>query len=77
MPETSPKLNIAHAIPERAAETPWKHAVVVPQGRDRSGRVLYAHLTFEQLDGLCDRYAWGLHEIGLRQGDRALLMVKP
>jgi len=70
-------LNIAHYLPENAAGSPHKAAVVYPEGRDRSGRVAYTHLTFQQLDRLCDRYAWGLRGIGVTRGMRALLMVRP
>jgi olefin beta-lactone synthetase len=69
--------NIAHYLPEMARQTPFARAVVYPDSRDRSGRVAYTQLTFAQLDRLCDRYAWGLQEAGVKQGMKTLLMVKP
>lgn len=69
--------NIASHLPEMARRQPFKRAVVVPSGRDGQGRVLYAHLTFSQLNELSDRYAQGLERIGIRRGMRTVLMVKP
>ncbi len=69
--------NIAHYLPDMAATFPHKRAVVVPQGRDDRGRVAYTHLTFSQLDALCDRYARGLQKQGVARDMRVLLMVKP
>lgn len=72
-----PSHNIAHYLPAIAREYPFQRAVVFPEGRDRTGRVAYTHLTFAQLDRLCDRYAWGLQEAGVKQGMKTLLMVRP
>jgi len=71
------QLNIARYLPELAQQQPRRPAVTVAQGRDRHGRVAYRHLTFAQLDATCDRYAWGLHELGVGSGKRVLLMVRP
>lgn len=74
MPDT---FNIASVLPRRAAETPHVAAVVMPQpGRSAVGRRTYAHLTFRQLDALCDAYAHGLRAHGFGRGDRVLLMVR-
>ena len=59
-----------------AQAQPYIRAVVYPAGRDKSGRVLYAHLTFEQLDRLSDILAGGLARSGIRRGTRTILMVK-
>ncbi len=72
-----PRHNIAHYLPAVASLQPSRRAVVYPEGRDRTGRVAYTHLTFAQLDRLCDRYAWGLREAGVEQGMKTLLMVRP
>jgi acyl-CoA synthetase (AMP-forming)/AMP-acid ligase II len=69
--------NIAHRLPLMAEQHPFQRAVVFPESRDRTGRVAYTQLTFSQLDRLCDRYAWGLQEAGVRQGMKTLLMVRP
>ena len=47
-----------------AQRQPYALAVVVPDGRDRAGRVRYTHLTYRQLDRDSDEIARGL------QGDR-------
>jgi len=69
--------NIAHYLPAVAASRPFAKAVVVPHGRDRTGRVSYTHLTFTQLNERCDRFAHGLRKTGIKQGTRVLLMVRP
>lgn len=69
--------NISRHLPRRAQETPFKRAVVFPQGRDSQGRVSYTHLTFRQLDRLSSAQARGLARLGVREGDRVLLMVRP
>ncbi len=69
--------NIAATLSETARRVPAQRAVVVPAGRDRAGRVLYAHLTFEQLDQESDRLARGLLRMGVRPGTRLGLFVRP
>lgn len=75
--QTGYSCNIASHLPARAAETPYKRAVVVPVGRDKAGRVTWAQLTFLQLNTLSDRYALGLERMGIKRGTRTVLMVKP
>ena len=48
----------------------------MPEDHNELGRRKYAHLTFRQLDELCDAYAHGLVEVGFQRGDRVLLMVR-
>jgi len=60
-----------------AARQPHTLAVVVPDGRDRSGRVRYTHLTYRQLDQDSDRIAHGLLGMEIGRGCRALVMVRP
>lgn len=69
--------NIAHYLDELAESQPYKQAIVYPEGKDALARVAYTHLTFAQLKDLCDRYAHGLKNAGVKPGDKALLMVKP
>lgn len=75
MHDTQP-FNIAGYLPTRAAEMPHQAAVVMPEDRTPLGRRKYAHLTFRQLDELCDAYAHGLAGLGFERGDRVLLMVR-
>lgn len=57
--------------------SPHARAIIVPGPRDSSGRRGYFQLTFLELDRLIDRYARGLTALGVREGTRALVMVRP
>ena len=70
-------VNIAEHLAETARRFPDKRAVVVPAGRDSTGRATYAHLTFKQLDEESDRCAHGLEKAGVVRGTRTILMVPP
>jgi acyl-CoA synthetase (AMP-forming)/AMP-acid ligase II len=71
------ELNIAAHLTATARREPYRFAVVVPSGRDRSGRVRYTHLTYKQLDEDSDEIAAGLSAIGIGRGTRAVIMVPP
>lgn len=71
------RYNVAQALAEIAERAPFRRAIVFPAGRDRSGRAKYLQLSFRQLNEQCDRYAHGLSEYGLRQGERTLMMARP
>ena len=60
-----------------AMRQPHTMAVVVPDGRDRAGRVRYTHLTYRQLDQDSNRIAQGLKSFGIGRGTRAVVMVRP
>jgi len=70
-------LNVGRFLRPAARAHPHRRAVIYPHGRDAFDRVVYAHLTFEQLDRESDRLAAGLHRIGIRRGTRTILMVRP
>ncbi len=76
-PKNHDYVNVAAHLTRTAAARPHQRAVVYPAGRDRNGRVAYAHLTFEQLDRDSDRLASGLVRAGVARGTRTILMVKP
>ncbi len=69
--------NIADRLRESAAKYPFSKAVIFPDSRDAADRVLYSHLTFEQLDQESDRLARGLIQMGVKPGTRLVLMVRP
>lgn len=69
--------NICMGLKQSARDFPYKRAVVVPEGRDRAGRVRYSHLTFAQLERESDKVAFGLERIGIKRGTRTILMVPP
>ena len=70
-------VNISAFLREMAARQPYKRAVVAPVGRDKTGRVIYTQLNFQQLDRESDRIARGLDRAGIKRGVRTILMVKP
>lgn len=70
-------VNISSHLKEMARIQPYKRAVVYPAGRDKAGRIAYAHLTFLQLDQESDCLAHGLVKAGIKRGIRTILMVKP
>ncbi len=69
--------NLASYLEQRVLERPFQKAVVYPEGRDAKGNVAWTHLTFRQLNDLCDEYARGFEAVGVRRGDRVSLLVKP
>jgi acyl-CoA synthetase (AMP-forming)/AMP-acid ligase II len=69
--------NVAQSLTEIAARAPFRPAVIFPAGRDDQGRAKFVQFSFQQLDQECDRYAHGLTEYGIRQGDRTLVMIRP
>lgn len=72
--DTTP-FNIGCYLPARAAERPFQKALIQPQGYDHLGRRMYSHLTFAQLEALCNAYAHGLKKQGFKRGDRVIMMV--
>ena len=70
-------VNIASYLKKTVEIVPYKRAVVYPSGRDNSGRVMYSHLTFLQLDRESDCLAHGMENAGITRGTRTILMVKP
>jgi olefin beta-lactone synthetase len=70
-------MNIAAHLSAMARREPYRLAVVVPDGRNRAGRVRYTHLTYRQLDQDSDRIACGLRTLGINHGARAVVMVRP
>ncbi len=76
-PVDSKHLNIADRLRTFAQIAGSQRAVVSPQGKDSAGRVVYSHLTFEQLDREADQIARGLVRLGIEPGMRLVLMVPP
>jgi olefin beta-lactone synthetase len=60
-----------------AMRQPHTMAVVVPDGRDRAGRVRYSHMTYRQLDRDSSQIAHGFKAFGIARGTRAVVMVRP
>ena len=70
-------MNISSWLKKSAEIFPYKRAVVVPNSRDAKGRVLYSHMTFNQLDMASDNLAFAFEENGITRGTRTILMVPP
>ncbi len=68
--------NTASYVSLRAKETPSQIAVVMPEGYNAIGKRTYSHMTFAQLDVLCDSYAAQFLEQGIEPGMRVLSMVR-
>ena len=69
--------NIAIHLSRMALRQPHTLAVVVPDGREKGGRVRYTHMTYRQLDQDSDRIAHGLKAVGIARGTRTVVMVRP
>ncbi len=69
--------NIADALFTRAVEAPERVALRWPDGRGPDGRTRFASLTYAQLARDVEAAAAGLLAIGIADGVRAVLMVKP
>ena len=69
--------NVATYLKKQAEENPDLKAIVYPTERDKSGKRVYKHLTFRELDRESDCYAHGLENAGIKRGTRTVLMVKP
>ncbi len=69
--------NIVHTLPAMAAQAPFRPAIILPAGCEKGGLARYTQLSYAQLNALVDQYAHGLHDYGVHQGQRVLLMVRP
>lgn len=69
--------NIASYLETQAQERPWQRAVVFPHRKGNHGVLAWTQLTFHDLNRLCDEYARGLIQKGVKQGDRVSLLVRP
>lgn len=78
MPPDRPEIfNIAQTLEYMAIRAPFRRAIVFPVGHDPKGRSKFIQLSFQQLNEECDRYAHGLAQSGIYQGEHVLLMVTP
>jgi acyl-coenzyme A synthetase/AMP-(fatty) acid ligase len=75
--EPTLEVNVSKYVREMAAALPFARAVVIPGPRDASGRRAYFHQTFLELERAVDRQARGLTALGVKEGTRALMLVRP
>lgn len=69
--------NVSRYLSEMSAKIGDQPALMIPRGRDASGRIDYLTLTFAELSQEQD--AWGCHleRRGIVRGSRVLLMARP
>ncbi len=70
-------VNVGAYLPEMALTQPDALAVAVAAGRNPDGTGRYAELTAAELNRRSDRIAHALVDIGIGEGVRTVLMVKP
>ena len=70
-------VNIASTLVEMAQRQPDVDALLSSPHRDATGKLLYTHTTFRQLNDKSDRLARGLSAVGIGPGMRAALCVRP
>ena len=70
-------VNVGAYLPEMALRQPDALAVAVAVGRNPDGTGRYAELTAAELNRRSDRIAHALVDIGIGEGVRTVLMVKP
>lgn len=69
--------NLALTLEETAEKTPDRPAVVFTTGYDHDGWAQYTQRTFKELNTLCDQYAHGILNYGIKKGNRVLILVSP
>ena len=81
-----PSLNVSLWLDRSAEQFPNRNAVITPghsssapgrKDRPEGHRLTQYVWTFSELKQTADAYAWTMHDCGLRQGDRALVMIRP
>jgi acyl-CoA synthetase (AMP-forming)/AMP-acid ligase II len=70
-------LNIAGRLSAMAAARPDAVAVVEPLDYDSQGKRRYRQVTFRELDQDSDRIARGLRQMGVPQGTRLVMLIRP
>jgi len=68
--------NIAGALSKMAARIPDETALVAPNGT-KGGEPQYISLTYQELEQRSNQAAHGLCDLGISEGCRVVLMVKP
>lgn len=74
----SDRVNVSSYVREMARSMPFARAVIVPGPRNRStGKRAYYHQTFLELEREIDRLVRGLTALGVKEGMRTLMLVRP
>ncbi|MBP6217115.1 MAG: AMP-binding protein [Oligoflexales bacterium] len=70
-------MTLIHLIEIQAEKYPLKRALIAPVGRDSRQRRSYAHLTFCQLLERTEALGSRLEALGVKQGMKALVFLRP
>lgn len=74
---SEPIVNVGRRLTETALHYPDGIAVAEPVSQRWTPVRKYRHVTFRELDDDTNRIAAGLHRMGVRPGDRLVLLVRP
>lgn len=74
---TAEHFNLYTLMHEHALQHPGRLAFAQATRRDKAGRYLYLTRTYAQLLREVDQMAQGLRSVGLGQGSKTLLLIKP
>lgn len=74
---SEPIANIARHLPMMAEAHPDLAALKVPRGRKADGSIDYLSLSFRELEAEAAGWQRKMEAVGLRQGQRCLVMVRP
>ena len=70
------KVNLASRLKEMRKNHGDRNAIVYSKGRDKGG-IKYDRITYDQIDRMSDRIAYGLEDTGIKAGVKTIVMVKP
>lgn len=70
-------VNVSRHLWTQAAQQPAAPALRIPIGTAGGGAIRYAELSFAELAGEADAWAWRLAQAGVQRGDRVLVLVRP
>jgi acyl-CoA synthetase (AMP-forming)/AMP-acid ligase II len=70
-------MNITQLIYQNAEKDPFKKAIITPVSYDAGGRICYSHYTFQQFVEQSQTLSKNLHALGIQEGQKVLLFVKP
>ena len=70
-------MTLSDRLREAAQHHPYKKAIAMPSGMDKSGRTTFSHLSFGMLHRESDAIAHKLECAGVQKGMRAFVMLDP
>lgn len=70
-------VNVSRHLWAQAARQPTTAALRIPTGTVSGGAIRYSELSFAELAGEADAWAWRLARKGVQRGDRVLVLVRP